>query len=93
MPVFRDYSHTNWTAENGLLGSEGVTVPAFLRRVHAQSGFDRALGECNAITSLGFGHRELTFGSGSGIGLRSFPQARFWPITEQFCSHKEVSQE
>jgi len=53
----------------------------------------RALGECNAITSLGFGHRELTFGSGSGIGLRSFPQARFWPITEQFCSHKEVSQE
>jgi hypothetical protein len=41
MPVFRDYSHTNWTAENGLLGSEGVTVPAFLRRAHAQSGFEQ----------------------------------------------------
>jgi hypothetical protein len=38
----------------------------------------RALGECNAITSLGVGHRELTFGGSSGIGLRSFPQARFW---------------
>jgi hypothetical protein len=43
MPVLRDYSHTNRTAENGLLGSEGVTVPAFLRRAHAQSGFDEGI--------------------------------------------------
>jgi hypothetical protein len=33
----------------------------FLRKAHAQSGFSKALGECNAITSQGFGHGELTF--------------------------------
>ncbi len=39
MPVFRDYWQTNRTAENGLLGSKGATVLAFLWRAHAQSGF------------------------------------------------------
>jgi len=29
MPVIRDYSHTNRTAENGLLGSKGGHYPAF----------------------------------------------------------------
>ena len=36
-------------------------MAAFLRKAHAQSGFKGALGECNAITSHGFGHSELTF--------------------------------
>jgi hypothetical protein len=39
MPVFRDYSQTSRTAENGLLGRKAVAVPAFLRKAHAQSGF------------------------------------------------------
>src|ERR1017187_4632393 len=39
MPVFRDYSLTNRTSENGLLRIEWVSVPAFLWRAHAQSGF------------------------------------------------------
>jgi hypothetical protein len=30
MPVFRDSCQANRTAENGLLGSEAATVPAFL---------------------------------------------------------------
>jgi len=51
MPVFRDYSQTNRTAENGLLSSEGGHLLAFLQRAHAQSGFDKGSGECNAIAS------------------------------------------
>jgi len=39
MPVFRDYSKTNRTGENGLLGRKRGTILAFLRRAHAQSGF------------------------------------------------------
>jgi hypothetical protein len=39
---------------------DGVTIPAFLRRTPAQSGFEDALGECNAIRSWGFSHSELT---------------------------------
>jgi hypothetical protein len=40
MPIFRDYSQANRTAENGLLGIECGTVLAFLRKAHAQSGFE-----------------------------------------------------
>ena len=38
----------------------GATIRVFLWRAHAQSGFNRSLGECNAIRSRGFGHSELT---------------------------------
>jgi hypothetical protein len=41
MPVFRDYSQANRTSENGLLVGKAVTVPSFLRRAPAQSGFNK----------------------------------------------------
>jgi integrase len=43
MPVFRDYSQTNRTAENGLLRSRGLNVLAFLWMAHARSGFDEGI--------------------------------------------------
>ncbi len=43
MPVFRDYSLTNRTSENGLFRIEWVGVPAFLWRAHAQSGFKEGI--------------------------------------------------
>jgi hypothetical protein len=43
MPVFRDCWQSNRTAENGLLGSKGATVLAFLWRAHAQSSFRRSI--------------------------------------------------
>jgi hypothetical protein len=43
MPVFRDYSEANRTAENGLLVGEGATVPLFLRRAPTQSGFNKCI--------------------------------------------------
>jgi hypothetical protein len=39
MPVFSDYSQTNGTVENGLLGIECGIVLAFLQEAHVQSGF------------------------------------------------------
>jgi hypothetical protein len=39
MPVFRDYSQTNRTAENGPHSTECSQRPGFLRKAHAQSGF------------------------------------------------------
>jgi hypothetical protein len=39
MPVFRNISSAKRTGENGLPGSNGVNLPAFLWRPHAQSGF------------------------------------------------------
>jgi hypothetical protein len=63
MPVFRDSSSANRTAENGLLDSEGGIFLDFLWRAHAQSDFEEGIGECNAITSRQFGHEELTFAS------------------------------
>ena len=39
LPAFRDYSHTNRTAENGLLGSEGGHYSGFLWSAPTQSGF------------------------------------------------------
>jgi hypothetical protein len=60
MPVFRDCSQTNRTAENGLLGSEGGTVLVFLRRAYAQSGFKQSIRRMQCITSRGFGRSRLT---------------------------------
>jgi len=40
MPVFRNISSSNRTAENGLPVGKGAPVPPFLRRAHAQSGFE-----------------------------------------------------
>jgi hypothetical protein len=38
MPVFRNISSAKRTGENGLAGSNGVNLPAFLWTAHAQSG-------------------------------------------------------
>jgi hypothetical protein len=43
MPVFRDSSSTNRTAENDYSAENGVVVPAFLRTPHAQSGFKEGI--------------------------------------------------
>ena len=43
MPIFRDSSSTNRTAENGLLGGEGDFVPAFLWRANSQSDFKQGI--------------------------------------------------
>jgi hypothetical protein len=61
MPVFRDYSQANRTAENGLVGSEAAVFPAFLQRAIVQSGFNNRMGECNAIRTWEFGPSKLTF--------------------------------
>jgi hypothetical protein len=53
MPVFSDYSRTNRTAENGLLGSEAATFPAFLRRAIVQSGFNDRTGRMQCDQNLG----------------------------------------
>ena len=64
MPVFRDFCSTNRTAETGLLGSEGGHCPKLFSGGHIRSPVSsRALGECNAIRSRGFGPSELTFPS------------------------------
>jgi hypothetical protein len=55
MPVFRDYSETNRTAENGLLDREGVTAIAFLGRAHAQSGFKQGIRRMQCDHKRGFG--------------------------------------
>jgi NAD(P)-dependent dehydrogenase (short-subunit alcohol dehydrogenase family) len=48
---FSDYSRTNRTAENGLLGSDAATGPAFLWRAIVQSGFNDRMGrmQCDQI--------------------------------------------
>jgi hypothetical protein len=62
MPIFSDICSTTWTGENGLLGSEGDHRPRLFSGRHMRSPVARrALGECNAITSRGFGHSGLTF--------------------------------
>jgi hypothetical protein len=43
--------------------AKSLTVLAFLWGAHAQSGFEKALGECNASKDRGFGQVELTFAS------------------------------
>jgi len=40
-PIFRDYSSANRTAESGLPTENGVTVPAFLCKAPARSGFNQ----------------------------------------------------
>jgi hypothetical protein len=50
MPVFRNISSSNRTAENGLLVGEGGTIPAFLQKARAQSGFTEGH-EANAMRS------------------------------------------
>jgi hypothetical protein len=40
MPIFRDSSSANRTAEKGPLDSEGGIFLAFLWRAHGQSGFE-----------------------------------------------------
>src|SRR5258706_11367375 len=42
-PVFRDYSLTNRTVENGLLGRSGIGSPVFLRNPSKQSDFKNPL--------------------------------------------------
>jgi hypothetical protein len=51
MPVFRDFSPTNRTAENGLLSSAYVFNLAFLRSRKPQSIFEIPQSECVAITN------------------------------------------
>jgi hypothetical protein len=46
---FGDFPSLKWTAENGLLGIKGVSIPAFLGTPQRQSGFADMLGERNAI--------------------------------------------
>jgi hypothetical protein len=46
---FGDFPSLKWTAENGLLGIKGLSIPAFLRTPQRQSGFADMLGERNAI--------------------------------------------
>jgi hypothetical protein len=61
MPVFRDYSPTNRTAENGQLGSEWRQCPAFLWRADAQSGFEEHIRRTECDHKRGIQHGELTF--------------------------------
>jgi hypothetical protein len=77
MPIFRDYSQTNRTAENGLFGSEAVTVPAFLWRAHVQSGFEGGIRRKQCDHNPGIRPCELTFVSALE--------------TEFGASHKSVS--
>src|SRR5258706_1292863 len=64
MPVFRDIPHANRTAENGLLSIKYGQYPDFSPEgIFAVRFSSRALGECNAITSLVFGPSESTFAS------------------------------
>jgi hypothetical protein len=97
MPVFRNYSQANRTSENGLLGGERVTVPPFLRRAHAQSGFKkgrrRMQGDQKAyrldiasgdIPSVGPRDPAIVILPDFGPGLAT-PIARFWPNAPQLC--------
>jgi hypothetical protein len=61
MPIFRDSSSTNRTAENGLLGGEGDFVPAFLWRASSQSGFWEGIRRMQCDQKTGLVHSELTF--------------------------------
>jgi len=60
MPVFRDYSQTNRTPENGLLGIECGVVLDFLQEAHAQSGFTEGIRRMQRDDKPGLGHGELT---------------------------------
>jgi hypothetical protein len=66
MPVFRDSSSANRTAEKGPLDGEGGISLTFLCSAHEQSGFEKARGEWNAIRRDGFSESELT---SAGISL------------------------
>jgi hypothetical protein len=66
VPAFRDYSSTNRTAENRLLGSEHRHDPAFLLRAHMQSGFGEVIRRTQSDHMFGFGYSGLTFVSALG---------------------------
>jgi hypothetical protein len=42
--VFRNIAAAKRTGENGLIGSNGANLQAFLRRAQAQSGFSESIG-------------------------------------------------
>src|ERR1700731_4656388 len=78
MPVFRDYSQTNRTAENGLLRSRGLNVLAFLWMAHARSGFDEGIRRMHCDHNPRLRVSRVDFWQQFGDWLRSFPEARFW---------------
>ena len=79
MPVFRGYSQTNRTAENGLLGIECSTVPALLRKAHEQSGFEEGLRRMQCDQKLGIRPSRVNF---LRIGETDFDASRK-PRTER----------
>ena len=60
MPICRDHSLGNRTAESDCSAESGGVVPPFLRTANAQSGFKEGVGESNAITRRMLGEWDLT---------------------------------
>jgi hypothetical protein len=56
MPVFRDYSQAKRTSESARLTSNAVIAPAFLRKAHAQSGFQEIMRRMQCDQKLGSSH-------------------------------------
>jgi len=77
MPVFRDYSQANQTAENGLLVGEEVTVPPFLRRAPAQSGFKKGSRRMQCDLEAGDLGKAVDFCGVFGKPSSSFPRSPF----------------
>ena len=73
MPVFRDYSQTNRTAENGLLGIECSTVPALLRKAHEQSGFEEGVRRMQCDQRPGIPPQRVDFCPRLGHGVWGVP--------------------
>jgi len=72
MPVFRDIPRRTGLQRTECSASNAVLSRLFSGRHMSSPVSRRALGECNAIRSWGFGRRELTF-SVSGKPISTLP--------------------